>query len=299
MMFWWRLGRTESELMRRLESQAHDSDSRGSTEGKTSQYNWWRHTDALVARVAQKAGLAPEELRALPRGKFRHVIGHLMWKQEYLERMEACKGSVRLEIPLAELMQVAASDEQSKKERTRWPGAPYLAHVDSKHHARLLAMARLGLLPIEIEEGRWHGIPREERKCKLGCNTIGDMGHFLRECFALNVDRIPALDRGGAEAAATSQSLSPFFFWRRTARTLECRWRERSKKLRVSVIEPQNPADERDDAVAGEVDTIAERQPVAHGIPSFPSAPPGSRARKGRAKTKANKQKKPRNGEER
>ena len=56
-------------------------------------------------------------------------------------------------------------------------------------------MARLGLLPIEIEEGRWHGIPREERKCKLGCNTIGDMGHFLRECFALNVDRIPALDR--------------------------------------------------------------------------------------------------------
>ena len=47
----------------------------------------------------------------MPRGKFRHVIGHLMWKQEYLERMEACKGSVRLEIPLAELMQVAASDE--------------------------------------------------------------------------------------------------------------------------------------------------------------------------------------------
>ena len=68
---------------------------------------------------------------------------------------------------------------------------------------------------------------------------------------------------------------------------------------KIGVIEPQNPADERDDAVAGEVDTIAERQPVAHGIPSFPSAPPGSRARKGRAKTKANKQKKPRNGEER
>ena len=119
-------------------------------------------------------------------------------------------------------------------------------------------MARLGLLPIEIEEGRWYGIPRKERKCKLGCNTIGDLGHFLRECIALNDDRIPAFDRTGAEVVAASQSLSLFFFWRRTARTLECRWRERAKKLRAIAIEPQSPADERDDAVAGEVDTIAE-----------------------------------------
>ena len=100
---------------------------------------------------------------------------------------------------MEEMVQLAAEDAGRNKERTRWPGAPYLSHVDSKHHARLLAMARLGLLPIEIEEGRWYGIPREERKCKLGCNTIGDMGHILRECIALNVDRIPALDRSGAE----------------------------------------------------------------------------------------------------
>ena len=257
-MFWWRLGRTESELMRRLESQAHDRRSAETREGKDSLYNWWRHTDALVAKLAQEAGSAPEELRALPRDRFRHVIGHLLWKQEYDERLEACKRSVRLELPLAELTQLAALDTQNNKERTRWPGAPYLEHVDSKHHARLLAMTRLGLLPIEIEEGRWHGIPRSERKCKLGCHAIGDAGHFLRECMALSGECIPALDRAGAEVAAVARSLSPFFFWRSTARAVECRWRERSKKLRATATEPQHPGDEQDDAVIGEVDTIAE-----------------------------------------
>ena len=258
LMFWWRLGRTESELMRRLESQAHDRRSAETREGKDSLYNWWRHTDALVAKLAQEAGSAPEELRALPRDRFRHVIGHLLWKQEYDERLEACKRSVRLELPLAELTQLATLDTHSNKERTRWPGAPYLEHVDSKHHARLLAMTRLGLLPIEIEEGRWHGIPRSERKCKLGCHAIGDAGHFLRECMALSGECIPALDRAGAEVAAVARSLSPFFFWRSTARAVECRWRERSKKLRATATEPQHPGDEQDDAVIGEVDTIAE-----------------------------------------
>ena len=90
LMFWWRLGRTESELMRRLESQAHDRRSAETREGKDSLYNWWRHTDALVAKLAQEAGSAPEELRALPRNQSRHVIGHLLWKQEYDERLEAC-----------------------------------------------------------------------------------------------------------------------------------------------------------------------------------------------------------------
>ena len=47
------------------------------------------------------------------------MIGHLLWKQEYHERLEACKHSVRLEIPLAELTQLAALDAQSNKERTR------------------------------------------------------------------------------------------------------------------------------------------------------------------------------------
>ena len=58
--------------------------------------------------------------------------------------------------------------------------------------------------------------------------------------------------------AAAARSSSSFFFWRRIARAVEGRWRERSKKLRAIATEPQHPADEQDDAVAGEVDTIAE-----------------------------------------
>ena len=108
---------------------------------------------------------------------------------------------------------------------------------------------------------------------------LDDTGHSLRECTALSGECIPVLDRAGAEVAAVARSLSPFFFWRRIARAVEGRWRERSKKLRATATEPQHPADEQDDAVAGEVDTIAERQPAAHDIRSALSiAPPGSRA---------------------
>ena len=82
--------------------------------------------------------------------------------------------------------------------------------------------------------------------------------------------------------------------WRRTARALECWWRERTKKLRATAKEPQHPADGQDHAVAGEVDTIAERQPATHGNPSCLSvAPLGSRAQQGSAKTIAKRRKKP------
>ena len=76
------------------------------------------------------------------------------------------------------------------------------------------------------------------------------------------------------------------FFWRRTARTLECRWRERSKQLRATATEPQHPADELDEAVACEVETIAERQPTAHEIVSSRSvAPPDNRAQQSSVKS--------------
>ena len=84
------------------------------------------------------------------------------------------------------------------------------------------------------------------------------MRHFLRECAALCSECVPALDRSGAEMATVGRKFSPFFFWRSTARAVECRWRERSKKLRATATEPQHPGDEQDDAVIGEVDTIAE-----------------------------------------
>ena len=40
---------------------------------------------------------------------------------------------------------------------------------------------------------------------------------------------------------------------------------------RATATEPQHPADELDEAVASEVETIAERQPTAHETVSFRS----------------------------
>ena len=72
---------------------------------------------------------------------------------------------------------------------------------------------------------------------------------------------------------------------------------EGAKKLRATAIEPKHPANEQDDAVGCEVDTIAERQPATHDTPSSLSvAPPGSRAQQGIAKTKDKKRKKPKKG---
>ena len=280
LMFWWRLGRTESALMRRLEWQAHERSSSEATGSNPSLYDWWRYTDALVERVAKRAGLTAVELRALRREPFKRVVGHILWKEEYEQRLSVCRTRARLEIPVEEMAQLAAEDARQNHKRTRWPGAPYLSFVDSKHHVRLLAMARLGLLPLEIEEGRWHGIPREKRLCKLRCGVVGDLRHFLNYCSPLTVGDVGALNRYSAEA---ENSGSRLFFWRAKARGLERRWRERAKLVARLRTEPSNPADAQDDAEQADVDaelkTIAERQPAAHEFRSFRSiAQPGSRA---------------------
>jgi len=280
LMFWWRVGRTESELMRRLEWQAHERCTSEANDGKPSLYNWWRYTDALVERIAKRAGLTAVELRALGREPFKRLVGHILWKEEYEQRLSVCRTRARLEIPVEEMAQLAAEDARQNHKRTRWPGAPYLSFVDSKHHVRLLAMARLGLLPLEIEEGRWHGIPREKRLCKLGCGVVGDLRHFLNYCSPLTVGDVGALNRYSAEAENSGCRL---FFWRAKARGLERRWRERAKLVARLRTEPSNPADAQDDAEQADVDaelkTIAERQPAALESRSCRSiAQPGSRA---------------------
>ena len=88
-------------------------------------------------------------------------------------------------------------------------------------------------------------------------------------------------------SAAVARSLSPFFFWRSTARAVECRWRQRSKKLRATATEPQHPGDEQDDAVIGEVDTIAEGRSWAPFFP-FHRFIFGSRAQQNSAKEPRN-----------
>ena len=264
--------------MRRLEWQAHERSSSGANDGNPSLYNWWRYTNALVERVSKRAGLTAVELRALRREPFKRVVGHILWKEEYEQRLSVCRTRARLEIPVEEMAQLAAEDARQNHKRTRWPGAPYLSFVDSKHHVRLLAMARLGLLPLEIEEGRWHGIPREKRLCKLGCGVVGDLRHFLNYCSPLTVGDVGALNRYSAEA---ENSGSRLFFWRAKARGLERRWRERAKLVARLRTEPSNPADAQDDAVQADVD--AELTIAFEDIRSFFPSVPGNRAQHSRA----------------
>ena len=107
---------------------------------------------------------------------FRDVINTTLWKKEYDKRLAICNKSPRLQL-------IATEDRRAKIQRKRWPAAPYLSFVlESTFHARLLAMTRLGVLPIEIETGPWHGVPREQRGCSLGCDHIGDTAHFLHRC---------------------------------------------------------------------------------------------------------------------
>ena len=60
LMFWWRLGQTHSELMRRFEWQAHQRHANEYVEERTSSYNWWRYTDKLVGKLAQRVKKTPE-----------------------------------------------------------------------------------------------------------------------------------------------------------------------------------------------------------------------------------------------
>ena len=126
---------------------------------------------------------------------FRDVINTTLWKKEYDKRLAICNKSPRLQLIARELTQLATKDHRAKSQRKRWPSAPYLAFVDSKFHARLLAMTRLGVLPIEIETGRWHGVPREQKQCSLGCDHLGDTAHFLHGCEHTTTARISSLNR--------------------------------------------------------------------------------------------------------
>ena len=113
----------------------------------------------------------------------------------------------------------------------------WTVNVESEHHACPLATARLDLISLEVHEGRWRGIPREEYFCKLGCRVVGDVGDFLSECAALTSCSIRSLERYSKEADVADSSLT---FWRRRARELECRWRERVHSVRECQTEAEN-----------------------------------------------------------
>ena len=53
----------------------------------------------------------------------------------------------------------------------------------STQQRRYIAMCRGGVLPIEIEKGRWRNKPREQRICKQCVSgEVEDISHFILHC---------------------------------------------------------------------------------------------------------------------
>ena len=83
---------------------------------------------------------------------------------------------------------------------------------------------------------------------------------------------VPALEFSATAAAAKGNEL---MFWRRTARMVECRWRERTRSLRTLETEPTHPADERDAELGESVDACLPRDPKA--VPAKRTRPGGKK----------------------
>ena len=130
-------------------------------------------------------------------------------------------------------------------------------------------MTRLRVFPIEIETGRWYGVPREQRRCTIGCDHIGDTAHFLHGCEHITTERISSLNRYESTLDATKK---PLRYWRDIARRLECRWRERTRKLRRATAAPLDPADACDSEPAAELDAALAENVTAEDIRFYGTA---------------------------
>ena len=189
-LFWWRLGKSPSRLLHLLEWQAEQYETTSATRG-VSEYNWWRVTKSEIDKLSAEVGLSCKELRALPRKTFRTIVRRVSWKRELKSRLDVMKDSARLSHIARELQ----TRQLRNPNLFGWEAASYLEHVSSRFHIRLIAMTRLGLLPLEIETGRWQGLQREKRLC-VSCNTqIGDTDHFLRGCVQLSTATCAHLGR--------------------------------------------------------------------------------------------------------
>ena len=66
----------------------------------------------------------------------------------------------------------------------------YVTSFMSKCQRSFLAQLRCGILPLEIETGRWYGIKLEDRKCKVCKNdSIETEVHFLFYCTMYHDNR--------------------------------------------------------------------------------------------------------------
>jgi len=171
--------------------------------------------------LEQLTGESAEKLRSMSRQIFCKLIDKTAWKIEFDYRKMVMRNSSRLKSYGEEMEErVLANPRITSWKQLR---ADYLPHVSGRYHTRLLAMTRLGILPIEIETGRWEGVDRSERFCKFeACNgKLGDTCHFLSECAGLKT-------KGIASVWRCPSGSTPGVWWRETAHQLEQRWREKS-----------------------------------------------------------------------
>ena len=219
-MLWWRLHQYPSQLLITVERYARRH-LRDGPRAEACDFNWWAHTLEMVNELASRYGMSPTALRRLPRSKFRSYVYKWQWRIEFDAKLQICHEQSRLQLLAAELEILRR--EPYFEHRTHWPGAQYLNQVNSKYHVRLLAMARIGTLPIETETGRWvtPPVPKEERLCTFGCGCVGNTDHFLHGC--------PHITAPPVESVMSSVFDRD---WKKVAQSLERRWRSRKMILR-------------------------------------------------------------------
>lgn len=74
--------------------------------------------------------------------------------------------------------------------KTEYSVEYYVNRIYNRRNRSLLARLRAGCLDLEIERGRWRGISKESRICKLCFDGIEDEIHFLFICTKLEFVRV-------------------------------------------------------------------------------------------------------------
>ena len=77
---------------------------------------------------------------------------------------------------------------------------PYVYINMNRKYRSAIAQLRSGILPLEIEVGRWKGLDPEQRLCKF-CDTqaVEDEYHFVFECSLYHEERSIYTDKLGVE----------------------------------------------------------------------------------------------------
>ena len=79
--------------------------------------------------------------------------------------------------------------------KTTFDAENYVCKHFSKRKRSLFAQLRVGILPLEVETGRYRNIPPENRLCPFCVNMPADEKHFMRICPTYAVYREVMYDK--------------------------------------------------------------------------------------------------------